>query len=446
MTTITKSDHIFWIKTPVLKMIDYQYFIPICFAVAFIIRLAYILLIPTTPDIADSKWYYETAINLASGKGLMYNGKLTAYWPMGYSAFLGALFWMFGPSIFIAKLANVILYMGVLLFSYLLSKKLFSSEFISRTSLFILALYPNHISYSAEIMSETLFLFLFMMGAYFLFKSERIGLNLFISGLVFGFATLVKSQVIFLPGLLLIFWVAINSKNTIKTMLPRIIPLLAMLYFSLSLFVLPLTLRNYLVFDKFVLVSNNGGINLFLGNSPLATRAVYGMPILPNDIQSTYEHDVQVDEYQADKKMSKQIVDYIREHPVETLINLPKKAWYMWYMDVDGGRLNERNSVTATDSLRRFFFIFKLVSQAYYLCIISLFFVAMYFLLQSRHNRDALSLGLLIIVYFTCISLVFHGQTRFHFPVMPWIVIYASFAVEKLLHQTNTVVHTSHSG
>ena len=180
MTTITKSDHISWIKTPVLKIINYQYFIPICFTVAFTIRLLYILLIPTTPDIADSKWYYETAINLASGKGLMYNGKLTAYWPMGYSAFLGALFWMFGSSILIAKLANVVLYMGVLLFSYLLSKKFFSSEFISRISLFILALYPNHISYSAEIMSETLFLFLFMTGAYFLFKSEKIYLNLWL--------------------------------------------------------------------------------------------------------------------------------------------------------------------------------------------------------------------------------------------------------------------------
>lgn len=141
----------------------------------------------------------------------------------------------------------------------------------------------------------------------------------------------------------------------------------------------------------------------------------------------------------------KQIIDYMRTHPVETLKNLPQKAWYMWYTDVDGGRLNERNSVTATDSLRRFFFIFKLVSQTYYLCIIFLFLVATYFLSQPRHNRNILSLGVLIIVYFTCISLVFHGQTRFHFPVMPWIIIYASFAIERLLHQTNAFVHISRS-
>ena len=41
--------------------------------------------------------------------------------------------------------------------------------------------------------------------------------------------------------------------------------------------------------------------------------------------------------------------------------------------------------------------------------------------------------GLAIIVYFTLISLVLFGNARYHFPIMPWVIIYSGIGGEILL-------------
>ncbi len=184
-------------------LLNHRLFLPICFLVALSIRLIYILLITTIPDVADSKWYYDRALSIINGNGVAIDGKPTAYWPVGYAFFLAGIFKVFGVSVFLAKCANILMYLLSMFFVYKIAKISFNSEGIARISILVMALYPNHIAYSAELMSEILFTFLFLGGIYTLIGFKNTLKSTIVSGLIFGFATLVKSQVLFMPGLLL---------------------------------------------------------------------------------------------------------------------------------------------------------------------------------------------------------------------------------------------------
>jgi hypothetical protein len=43
------------------------------------------------------------------------------------------------------------------------------------------------------------------------------------------------------------------------------------------------------------------------------------------------------------------------------------------------------------------------------------------------------SLGLLLITYFTLVYLPFFGESRFHFPAVPWMIFYAAVYCEERL-------------
>jgi hypothetical protein len=56
--------------------------------------------------------------------------------------------------------------------------------------------------------------------------------------------------------------------------------------------------------------------------------------------------------------------------------------------------------------------------------------------LLCRRKHDAawpwVSIGYCLMAYLTLISVVFSGQSRFHFPAMPWIIMYAAWAAAML--------------
>jgi hypothetical protein len=106
---------------------------------------------------ADSFWPHNIPPRVG---GTLENRSPTAYWPVGYPAFLGLLFTLFGSSLFMAQAGNVILYTGVLVFASYIGKTLFEAELVGRVTLLLLAFYPDHIAYSSLLASEVLFLFL----------------------------------------------------------------------------------------------------------------------------------------------------------------------------------------------------------------------------------------------------------------------------------------------
>jgi 4-amino-4-deoxy-L-arabinose transferase-like glycosyltransferase len=435
----------------VYAVIQHRYFILVCFVAAFIIRVYWIHLIDAQP-VSDSRWYYERGVDFAAGRGYSVsanaywpenlppaalvpedeypmNGMPTAYWPVGYPAFLGLLFAVFGPSLFVARAANIVLYLGIMFLSYSLAKGVFGSELCGRITLLVLTFYPNHIAYSSLLVNESLFVFLLLL-AIALLVALNYGLwPAFAAGLVFGLACLVKPQAAFVPAVMFAAYLLTNLRS--KALLKRLLPFV-IVYISLGLTLLPWIIRNFNVFDDFVFISNNGGINLLVGNNPYATGA-YGhheeIGAMLTDVQGEHDRDV---------RARKIAVEYITEHPWETIKLWPKKLWYLYRKDVEGFSWNENGIEWTKTSLgKTSMLILKGIAQLYYVLIGTAFLFSV--LLLFRKHRDGKSsqpiptLGLWISLYFTFVYLLTFADTRFHFPVMPWIVMYVGAFVEALM-------------
>ncbi|HEU4327755.1 MAG TPA: glycosyltransferase family 39 protein [Roseiflexaceae bacterium] len=414
-----------------IDSIEGRAFIWICVVVAALVRLVYVFAIPTVGDVIDSRWYYEAAVSLAAGQGLVVNGRVTAFWPVGYPAFLAVLFKLFGASLLAAKLANVALYLVAMGCAYGVARRIFRSQLVARLTLLLLAIYPNHIAYSAEVLSEVLSLALLMAGCFSLVASAERPRLLYLSGIVFGFATLVKPQIVLLTAFfLLCLYLAQLRRGELRAVAARV----AAFYVLLLLVIAPWTIRNYLVFGHVFLVSNNSGLNFFYSSSP-SVRVEFGSPLPSPEISLLYESIARENEYLADRAVMQRAIEDVKAQPTAALRRMLQQAWYLWYMDVDGGRLNERNILDIDPQTKRFLYGFKIVSQAYYLTLLALAALGVAVLIRrcpfGRYPLVYLGLG--TVGYFTVVALFFHGETRYHFPIMPLVVMYSAFALELLL-------------
>jgi 4-amino-4-deoxy-L-arabinose transferase-like glycosyltransferase len=446
-TTYSRRAPFVGLTAALLAIVQHRYFVAACLVTAFILRVSWIFWIDAQP-VSDFRWYYERGLDFAAGHGysvgpgaywpenippriLSATGETaagrtpTAYWPVGYPAFLGLLFTLFGPSLLVAKLANVLLYLGILFLAYYIGQTLFASELAGRITLLILTFYPDHLAYTALLSSEILFLFLLLAGVTLLLISRFSTALALGAGIVFGLAVLVKPQVVFVP---VIFYglAMLGPKERGKCL-----KLAFATYIALGLTILPWLVRNYQDFYTLTL-SHNNGYNLLVGNNPYAT----GSYVFNNQITAMLK-DART-ESERDKKALQLALDHISSHPLNTLKLWPKKLWYLYRSDTTGIAWNQRGIEAVPGSpTQRVFTLLKIIAQLYYMLIVTGFFWAAFVLIRLRkiniNQRPLSMLGLGIIFYFTFIVLITFGDSRFHFVIIPWMVIYVGVLLELLI-------------
>jgi 4-amino-4-deoxy-L-arabinose transferase-like glycosyltransferase len=405
------------------NIIRHRLFVPICLLLGVFLRILWIWFINPS-QVSDFVWFENRAESIASGHGYSVNGIATAYWPVGYPGFLGLIFRVFGSSVILAKLINIAFYMTTIVLTYILSAELFKVESASRIALCILCFYPNHIAYGSFLATEMFFVFLFLLGAVlFIRASGRVGF-LILAGLSWGLATLTKPQFIFLP---LIFLVVFS--NNLKTFVKST----AVVFLALLTCIAPWMIRNHGIFGKFLL-STNGGIVLMQGNNPYAT----GKHIWDENIESLLgelhtTNGVMWDSKEvAREERARQIgMSYIKNHPVRTILLWPKKLFYSYRSDVDGFYYSMGMMPDLSAGMQFVYLGLKIFAELYYFLIIGLAAVGLRTILRSRIRSQYV--GIYVVLYFTAICLVFFGNARYHFPVMPWLAIYAGIGGASIL-------------
>ncbi len=396
------------------RLLSSRFFLMGCIVLGTLLRLALIMVLDIKP-ISDFGWYYERGRMLATGQGYSVDTVLTAYWPVGYPAFLGLLFWFFGPSVFVAQLANVVLYIGVISLSYIIAKTIFLSELVARLTLCLLALYPNHIAYSAILASETPFLLLFMLGVWLLLRARNSFQHslMVAAGVVFGLAALIRPPILLLP-MLLLWWCFRELQKPLQLLRAGVI-----LYLSLALILVPWTIRNIAVFQRIVVVSTNGGINLLIGNNPYATGGY-----IWNEHVRAPMNGIQ-NEYERNKVATTAAARYIARYPWRTIMLWPKKLRYLYLTDDEGVRFVQAGIQNAGLTTQRLLRWARGIANSYYIVVTLLSVGAL--MIEWRGKTDSLRmLGWRIILYYTMVYLIFFGDSRFHFQNMPWIMMYAA--------------------
>jgi len=412
----------------------HRHFVLGCLAVNISLRLVLIVMLPVSMA-SDASWYFNRAVGIAAGHGYSEDGLPTAYWPVGYPGFLGIMFSVFGSHVFVAQLANVLLAAMSALLTLALGRIMLRDEVPARLAMLLLSVYPNNIAYASLTLSETLFTSVLMLGTYIYIRS-RGWLGIFFSGVVFGVAALVKPQVLFFPLVL----IGIRALRELQPPRARVALSALILYAAMISVLAPWSVRNFLVFHDVVLISTNGGPTLLTGNT--GDKAGARGNFSPDDPLVVQMRFSVADQVAANKRATRLAVEWIRHNPGRFLALVPLKIWWLWAPDGEAEWAYQAGFDRYHDHVMAFR-VARIVNQIFYVAVLGAFAVSACMVAARGAPSPWLFLSYGLAAYVTIISIVFSGQSRYHAPVMPWIMIASAWSMVEALRWWSSRFHTA---
>jgi 4-amino-4-deoxy-L-arabinose transferase-like glycosyltransferase len=406
------------------NLLAHERTLPILILIFAASRLIIIPLVPLTPQF-DCQWYFDRAVGIAHGAGYSVNGVATAYYPVGYPALLGLLFFTFGTHVWVGALANVAFGVGICILIHRLSLEMFGDRAAAGLAVAIFVFYPNQAGYIPAITTEVLYQLLILLALYIYARRSERWPSILAFGLILGFATLVKSQTMMFP----VFMAALPFRSDagwgrITAYMRRLV----IIYVGVAAVVVPWSARNYLVFGEIVPVSTNDGVSLLNGNNPYANGDVS-----PNEgflpLAGEQLGDTPAFEIAADHRQKALALAWIKSDPLKAMELWPLKIWRQWAVDGE----TELAYITGFAQFDRYVAIFTTlhwINRIYYVLMIAGCAGGLVALWRQRVPlTTAVLAGPAMAIFTTLLAMAFSGQSRYHHYLMPWVGIYAAWFI-----------------
>jgi len=358
--------------------------------------------------------------------------------PPAYTYFLAILFKIFGVSLNIIKLFQIIIDLVSTCLIYFIAKKVFTKT-IGLTAAAFYAVYIPSIFYSTEILPPTLAIFLLLVSIACLlrfYQQDSDSPNkswLFLSGASFGLLMItIFNFIVSLPLILLWQYKYLKGSST-----RRLVYVLIFAITSLSPVILA-TARNCLFAKDCAIVSRNGGTNFYIGNNQDIDKTVsvregvewVGLRMSPfkNEVIRNFE--------QLDASFYRKGWKFIVYNP-------GKWAWLMFKKTVfffnayelprnfDFYFFSNYSAITRLPILR-----FNVVLP---LAISALF--CLWFLVKNKFNKPLLMLLMAILVSYSFSIIIFFVTGRYRLPVIPLFIILSAYYLVTFL---NNLVHSNY--
>lgn len=275
---------------------------------AVIVRLIYLIELSLHPGfdlpMVDEKWHWEWANDIIYksfwGESAYFRAPLYPY-------FLAFLSWVTSGSVFWSKFLQILLSFGTGIFIYRLGKNLFGQR-AGIVAGFMYAAYGTIIFYETMFLIPALFLFFLCWGLYRLVEyRESVSFKEWlITGLIFGLAAISRPNVLLvMPFLALwLFWMRRQMANRADCWrLP-----IAM-FVGVMIAIVPVTVRNLAVTGEMILISSQGGINLYLGNNESADGLTMLMPDVDLDESVSWRQFGSVTHASAEKQTGTKLTE-----------------------------------------------------------------------------------------------------------------------------------------
>jgi 4-amino-4-deoxy-L-arabinose transferase-like glycosyltransferase len=386
----------------------------VIFGLALALRIAYAFF-AEPPPISDEQYYDALAVNVAAGEGYTAGGVPVAYWPVGYSAFIAAFYRVFGHHYLPVIIGQAVLGAATAALLPFLARE-FVPVASARAAALIVAFWPNHIAYASRLFPAVTLTFAVVAVALIAVKTRgywgAVG-----AGLLAGVTALAAPVALVLPGAVLI------SDLFRRVGLIKTVGRAALVAVAAALVIAPWAVRNHRVFDAFVPISTNGGVNLWIGNNPKATGA-YNYPTARTNPLYMTEGEL------ARDRLGREFGWYfIRNERARFLtLAIPKFA-YTFGSDVSAFQLEgiPRGVEPAVSACR----LPARVAQSYYALIWLGFVLALVTFRRSIFRAPPAGgtppAALLIWpAALTLVYLVFFGAGRFHLPMVPFMAVVAA--------------------
>jgi 4-amino-4-deoxy-L-arabinose transferase-like glycosyltransferase len=389
----------------------------VIFGVALALRLGYAAF-AEPPPISDELYYDGLAWNLAVGKGYTSGGVPVAYWPIGYSAFVAFFYIIFGHHYLPVIIAQCALGAGTAALLPLLARE-FVPTGAARAAGLIVAFWPNHVAYASRLFPAEVLTFAVLAVALISFKMRGYR-GAVLGGALAGITTLAAPVVIVLPAVVL--GADLFRRVGLKKACARAVIFAAVA----ALAVAPWAVRNRRVFDAFVPVSTNGGVNLWIGNNPKATGA-YNFPTArTNPLYMTSG------ELERDRVGRRLAWYFIRKERARFLMLAVPKFVHTYASDISAFQLEGiARGIEPAVSARAFA---ARLAQSYYALIWAGFVLGLIKLKRrmfAASAEDGAPLAALLVwpVALTLVYMLFFGAERFHLPMVPFMVVLAGAAI-----------------
>ena len=388
---------------------------------AVLIRIPVALLmgdqVTVLPGIQDQVSYDALARSLLDGRGYSFTEKWypftpantpTAHWSFLYPLYLAGVYATTGYHPLVARLLQGAI--GGALLCWLVYKigRRVANEETGLVGAGLTAVYGYFIYYNVALMTETFFIVLVLLTLHLSLEiKENPALIRWVAlGLSIGLAGLLRQTVLlFVPFLL--FWLFLELR-------PRGI---RWWYFALSLLIIvmlitPWSLRNYRVYNEFLLLNSNAGYALFASNNPnLGTDWNNDRVVVPVPPELEGKNEAQLD-----RALTRRGVDFILADPQRYLqLTLDKTLEFFWFWpSSDSSRISNLNRV---------------LSFGLYLP-----FMLMGLYLSLSRWRNFVVLYLFILIH-TTIHLLSWPAPRYRLTVDAVSMVFAALAVLELARQ-----------
>jgi tetratricopeptide (TPR) repeat protein len=396
----------------------------IIFIVALSVRIIHLEAIKDNPffknPIMDEEYHDNWAQEIAEGKLLE---RTPFYRAPAYPFFLGFVYAVLGQGYYFPRLMGIIIGAISCALIYVVGKEIFSHK-VALLAALSACFYGMFLYFDAMFLTTYLEVFFCLVAVLLTIRwtKTKSNLHLIIAGLFWGLASITRPNfLIFVPVFALYVFLTLK-KQSLKERLNPIVLLLS----GLIPVVLIITLMNILAGKDFVMIAWNGGINFFLGNNVHANGWSATSPELDATWWGGYRDAIIVAERALGRELLPSQVSsywtgrgfaYIFSQPLAWIALMLKKA----YLLVNTFEISNNQSIQAFSEfsplLRIPLFDFGLILA-----------FAIWGLICSLITKVTRLINLFLIFYGLSIILFF-VTARYRVPLVPFLLIYASYAV-----------------
>jgi 4-amino-4-deoxy-L-arabinose transferase-like glycosyltransferase len=372
-----------------------------------VVRTAWVIDVHPYPS-SDFGFYVGAAMGLAAGHGYLFHGLPTAYWPIGWPLVLAALYLVFGPHLWVGLAFQIVATTAVAVLVLVLAYRLTGSLGIGVAAALAWSLLPEQLGWTSLEASEPLFTLLLIATLLVLTHGTDLR-HMAVAGLLLGAACIVRPTVLLFPFALVLI-LALRWRQ-----IRRAVVAAAALGVCMMLVVAPLTIRNEIALGSPVLVSTNGGVNLWQG---VHADDYYWWSTDPavNPLISVS------DEVARDALGQKLFLDFALAHPTYMAVHgvIKMAALYspretVWRgLDAGWGDLRTRLTIDGSEALYVVFMIFALIGIA----------------IGVRRYRWKGGILVGFLIYYTAVFSVFPAWDRFRYPLLPIFAVFAGIALQ----------------
>jgi len=396
----------------------------------FILRIVFLIETAGTElKIVDEQHYFELASSLLAGWGFAWGpDEPTSIRPPLYPGFLALVWMVVGEKSLVAIRAfQVVVSLVNVVLLYQLGKRIFSSR-VALVAATIFCFYPSIVAFNFLVLTEVLFTCLLtaFLLAYVTFIQTGRGTMAFWSGLILGLAALTRSIVWPFPLVLCpLAFLTLPGTKAARLRLSGI------LFLGFLVVITPWAVRNTHLQGVPTIVNSMGGITLFMGNYEYTPMNRAWDPITLHGALSIYSkmkkerpESVNWTEGQKEQWAKQQAVTYMLEHPGLTIKRSLIKFANFWGLErtIPAGFRAGLYHPPAWFAMAMTLLVPIIYAWVMILACFGLFWGL------PKERRAHWIFVLLILVVSGLHSIVF-GHSRYHLPLMPIFILYASSAL-----------------